>query len=79
MTTSVLDDKRRIVLPKEIAEELGLAEGTPVSFKRSREGIVIERAEKNVDALRDMMEWNPRRQGRSSEVRERDVKGIWEE
>ena len=76
---SVLDEKRRVVLPKELAEELGLAEGTPVIFKRSDDGIVIQKLEVGgeADALRRAMEWNPRRRGTPKKVREDEVKAIW--
>ncbi|MGA2663975.1 MAG: AbrB/MazE/SpoVT family DNA-binding domain-containing protein [Nitrososphaerales archaeon] len=79
---SVLDEKRRVVLPKELAEELGLAEGTQVVFKRSEDGIVIQKLEvgggkAEADALRRAMEWNPRRRGTPTKVREDEVKAIW--
>lgn len=74
---SVMDEKRRVVLPKEIAEELGLVEGTAVAFEKGKGVVIIKRVKKTGDPLREMMSWNPKRTRKSSPVREREIKEIW--
>jgi AbrB family looped-hinge helix DNA binding protein len=75
----VLDEKRRVVLPKEMAEELGLVEGSSVSFKKERDTVVLRKiADANDDPLREIMSWNPKRRGKPQAVKEREIKEIWE-
>jgi len=74
---SVLDGKRRVVLPKEVVEELGLAEGAAVTFEKRRGAMIMKKVEKKEDPLRKVMSWNPRRIRRPQPVREREVKEIW--
>lgn len=77
MQSSVLDDKRRVVLPKEIAEELGLAEGTAVAFERRKDTVIMKKATGLKDALREMMLWDPARTKRPQRVKESEIKEIW--
>lgn len=77
MQSSVLDEKRRVVLPKEIAEELGLAEGTAVTFKRRNDTLIVKKVTGEKDSLREMMSWDPARTKRPQRVREREIKEIW--
>jgi AbrB family looped-hinge helix DNA binding protein len=77
MESSVLDDKRRVVLPKEIAEELGLAEGTAVAIERRKDMVIIKKAMGQKDPLREMMSWDPARTKRPQRVTEREIKEIW--
>lgn len=75
--TSVLDEKRRVVLPKEVVEELGLAEGTAVAFEKRDGRVIMKKVKKNEDTLREAMAWNPGRTRRPRPVREREIKEIW--
>ena len=75
--TSVLDEKRRVVLPKEIAEELGLVEGTPVSFKKGKGLVIMQKAKRGGDALKETMAWNPKRTGKPAPVEEAEIKEMW--
>ncbi len=75
--TSVLDEKRRIVLPKDLAEELGLVEGSRVSFTRDKGGVVVRKVEGTGDSLREMMSWDPKRTSKPKPVREGEVKEVW--
>lgn len=75
--TSALDQKRRVVIPREVTEELGLAEGSRVAFEKGEGGFVIKKAGKKEDPLRDVMSWNPTRQGKVLPVSESEVKEIW--
>jgi AbrB family looped-hinge helix DNA binding protein len=75
--TSVLDEKRRVVLPRDVAEELGLVEGSEVAFEKEKGMVIIKKAGKKEDVLRKTMSWNPKRTGRVLPVREAEVKEIW--
>jgi bifunctional DNA-binding transcriptional regulator/antitoxin component of YhaV-PrlF toxin-antitoxin module len=77
--TSVLDAKRRLVLPKDIAEELGLVEGNVVAFRKQKDAVIVTKVEKTEDSLRQMMSWNPKRTGKAKPVKEDDIKRIWSE
>lgn len=76
MQTSVLDDKRRVVLPKEKADEPGLAEGTTVAFERRRGLVIMKNVTGQKDSLREMMLWDPPRTKRPQRVRENEIKEI---
>lgn len=75
--TSVLDEKRRVVLPKDIAEELGLVEGSTVAFKKEKDAVIIKKVEETEDSLREIMSWNPKRTGKLKPVKEDEIKEIW--
>ena len=75
--TSVLDEKRRVVLPRDIAEELGLSQGSEVLFERGGGGVMIRKAKKAEDKLLEAMSWNPKRTRRVRPVSEAEVKEIW--
>ena len=75
--TSVLDEKRRVVLPKDLAEDLGLIEGSKVVFRKEKDVVVLKKLEESDDSLREMMSWNPKRTGKLKPVKEIEVKGIW--
>jgi bifunctional DNA-binding transcriptional regulator/antitoxin component of YhaV-PrlF toxin-antitoxin module len=51
--TSILDDKRRGVLPEDIADELGLVEGSAVAFKREKGFVTLKKAKEREDSLRE--------------------------
>ena len=75
--TSVLDDKRRVVVPKDIAEELGLVEGSAVTFKIENGEVTIKKAKEAEDSLRETMSWDPKRTRTPRPVIEDEIKEIW--
>jgi AbrB family looped-hinge helix DNA binding protein len=75
--TSVLDDKRRVVLPKEIADELGLVEGSTVTFKTEKGVVTVKKAKEAEDSLRETMSWDPKRTRMPRPVKEDEIKEIW--
>lgn len=75
--TSVLDQKRRVVLPREVTDELGLVEGSRVSFDKGKGFVVIKKVSKREDPLSDMMSWNPKRRRKVLPIKEAEVKEIW--
>jgi AbrB family looped-hinge helix DNA binding protein len=74
---SVLDEKRRVVLPKDLADEMGLAPGSPVSFKKGKGVVIIQKAKGGDDQLKAAMEWNPVRKKTPAKVTEKEVKEVW--
>lgn len=75
--TSVLDDKRRIVVPKEMADELGLSEGTMVAFQKGKDGIIVKKIEGTAESLNEIMSSNPKRTGKPESIEESEIKRIW--
>jgi AbrB family looped-hinge helix DNA binding protein len=75
--TSVLDEKRRVILPRDIAEELGLSQGSEVLFERGGGGVMIRKARKTKDKLLEAMSWNPRRIRKVRPIKEAQVKEVW--
>ena len=75
--TSVLDEKRRVVLPKDLVEELGLAEGAAVAFEKKGDTVIVKKIGDTEDILRGVMSWNPKRTKKPQPVREREIKEIW--
>ena len=73
----MLDEKRRIVLPREVVEELDLAEGTAVAFEKKNGVVVIKKAKRKEDSLKELMEWNPVRTRKPRPIIEREVKEVW--
>ncbi|MBI3840605.1 MAG: AbrB/MazE/SpoVT family DNA-binding domain-containing protein [Thaumarchaeota archaeon] len=72
-----MDQKRRVVLPIEVAEQLGLVEGSEVTFEKEKGMVIIKKAGKKEDTLRKIMSWNPKRTRRTVPVKEAEVKEIW--
>jgi len=61
-----------------MAEKLGLAEGTSLTFENKKDAIIMRKeTKKKGDALREMMSWNPTRTRRPQRVAENEVKEIW--
>jgi len=75
--TSILDDKRRVVLPKDIADELGLVEGSAVTFKKEKGFVTVKKAKETEDSLGETMSWDPKRTRKPQPVKEDEIKEIW--
>jgi AbrB family looped-hinge helix DNA binding protein len=81
--SSIVDHKRRIVLPAEVAKELGLDEGSEVAFEKRKGAVLLKKMSKRrkkkleEDPLVRAMTWNPVRKGKLEPVVEAEVKGIW--
>ncbi len=73
----MLDEKRRVVLPRDVTEELGLVEGSEVAFEKGEGMAIIKKAGKKEDTLRKIMAWNPKRTRKVMPVKEAEVKEIW--
>jgi len=76
---AVLDERGRIVLPREVLEELGASKGDAVTFERREKEIVITKASAvgRKKPLEELMDWNPERTGRVESVSPKAMKGIW--
>ena len=77
MQTAVMDDRGRVVLPKDVAEDLGLTRGDSVVFEKRGSDYVVARAGSRRGRLEEIMDWNPARTGKPLEVTPRDMKEIW--
>jgi AbrB family looped-hinge helix DNA binding protein len=77
MPTAILDDRGRVVLPKELAEELGVSRGDLVVFERKGKSFVVGKSSSKKDRLEEIMEWNPERTGKPESVTPKSMKGIW--
>lgn len=73
----MLDQKRRVVLPKDVADELGLVEGSEVAFEKGRGAVVLRKVAKGEDSLKDAMSWDPKRVRKLLPVREAEIKEVW--
>jgi AbrB family looped-hinge helix DNA binding protein len=77
MAKSILDEKGRVVLPREIAEELGLSKGSVLRFEREGKDIVLRKAPSARKGLEEVMDWDPERTGKVEKVTPRVMKEIW--
>jgi len=77
MPTAVLDDRGRIVLPKDIADELGVSRSDAVVFEKRGKEFVVTKALSKTDRLEEIMDWNPRRTGKVERVTPKGMKEIW--
>ncbi len=77
MPTAILDDRGRVVLPKELANELGVSKGDEVVFERKGKDFVVTRASSKRERLEEMMDWNPERTGKPESVSPKSMKEIW--
>ena len=77
MPIAVLDDRGRIVLPKDVAEELGVSKRDAVLFERRGGDFVVIKAPSKRERLEEIMDWNPQRSGKIERVSPKDMKGIW--
>jgi len=77
MPTAILDDRGRIVLPKELAEELDASPGDVVVFEKKGKDFVVAKARSKKDQLEEIMDWNPQRRGKIEATSPKSMKGIW--
>lgn len=77
MPAAILDDRGRIVLPKELAEELGVSNGDAVVFEKRGKDYVVTKPVSRKDRLEQIMEWNPKRSGKVEAVNPQAMKEIW--
>lgn len=77
MPTAILDERGRVVLPRELADELGVSKGDMVVFERKGKDFVVMRASSKKERLEEVMDWNPERTGKPEVTAPKDMKGIW--
>jgi len=77
MPTAVLDERGRLVLPRELADELGVSKGDVVVFERKGKDFVVAKASSKRDRLEEVMDWNPARTGKPESLSPKKMKGIW--
>lgn len=77
MPTAMLDERGRIVLPKDVADELGASKGDAVVFEKRGRDFVVRKALSKADRLEEIMDWNPRRTGKIAKATPKVMKEIW--
>ena len=77
MPTAVLDERGRVVLPREIVDELGVGRGDMVVFERSDGNYVVKGTSRGDRRLEEVMDWNPPRDGKPENVTPREMKEVW--
>ncbi len=75
--SSIVDEKGRIVIPKHLAEELGLTKGDKISFEKKKQSLIIKKAKASEKRLDEIMSWNPKRMGKPEPVSPQEMKEIW--
>lgn len=66
-----------MVLPKEVADELGVLKGDLVVFEKRGKDFVVARASSKRERLEEIIDWNPERTGKPENVSPKRMKGIW--
>ena len=77
MPTAILDERGRVVLPRELADELAVTKGDTVIFEKRGRDFVVTRAGSRKGRLEEVMDWNPERTGKPEGATPRNMKGIW--
>ncbi len=77
MSAAILDDRGRVVLPKDILQELGASSGDTVVFEKRGKDFVVKKALSKTKRLEEIMDWNPKRTGRVEKVTPKTMKEIW--
>ena len=77
MPTAISDERGRVVLPKELVNELGVSKGDVVVFERKGKDFVVSRSASKRERLEKVMDWNPERAGKPENVTPRSMKSIW--
>lgn len=72
-----MDDRGRVVLPKEVLEELGASRGDALVFEKRGKEFVLMKASSKRERLEEIMEWNPKRTGKIERVSPKAMKEIW--
>jgi AbrB family looped-hinge helix DNA binding protein len=77
MTTTIVDEKGRIVVPKPLRKELRITEGSRVSLQLDKERLVVSRAIEPKEFI-DEMEGFVREDSRLPLIDPISLKRIWE-
>lgn len=75
--SSIVDEKGRIVIPKHLAEELGLTKGDKVIIEKKMQSLIIKKAKVTEKRLEKIMSWNPKRMGKPEPISPLEMKEIW--
>jgi AbrB family looped-hinge helix DNA binding protein len=82
MDSSALDSKRRLTLPPNVVERLGLKEGDEVVFEEGEDGSIIIRQGRRTDFdewFKKLILSEPKRTGTPENWSPARMKGIWKE
>ena len=74
---SRIDEKRRVTVPKSLADEFGLRRGTRVVFSKGKGRVLMKKVDEPTDSLEEIMVWNPKRTAKVELISEKEMKEIW--
>ncbi len=75
--SSRIDEKRRVTVPKSLADDFGFRKGTTVVFRKEKGTILMKKVDEPTDRLEEIMTWNPKRTGKVERISEKEMKEIW--
>jgi AbrB family looped-hinge helix DNA binding protein len=75
----VVDQRRRVVIPKHVATTLGIKSGDQVVFEKMGDRYAIAKLDQRVDRLAEIMDRDPKRTGKPLPVSPGEIKKIWKE
>ncbi len=73
----VVDERRRIVIPKHVAKSLGITSGDMVVFEKIGDRFAITKTQTPEQRLERIMDQNPERTGEPQKVSPAEMKEIW--
>jgi AbrB family looped-hinge helix DNA binding protein len=75
---TVVDARGRILIPQQLREELGLAEGAVVEVEKEKGSLVLTPAKKKRRSWKDLHGIKPKRTGEPEWPTPEEIKSIWE-
>lgn len=75
--SQVVDERRRIVIPKHVARALGIGRGDRVVFEKVGDRFAIAKAGTRNRKLEEVMDHDPERTAKPEDVSPSEMKGIW--
>jgi len=77
--TQIVDERRRIVIPRHVAKTLGIGSGDRVAFERVGDRFAITKVETRNQKLEEIMDQDPERTGKPESVSPREMTRIWKD
>ncbi|MDA4121987.1 MAG: AbrB/MazE/SpoVT family DNA-binding domain-containing protein [Thaumarchaeota archaeon] len=74
---TIVDERGRVLIPQELRQELGIAEGTVVDLERSEGGIMITPARQKHLSWKELNGIKPRRTAKPEWPTPEEIKSIW--
>ena len=75
---TTIDASGRVLIPQQLRDDLGLAEGVLVSLRKKKGTIVLTPAKKTRPSWKDLNGLTPKRTGKPEWPTADEIKSIWE-